>query len=73
MCSVRFQDIEHLSVQERLDLIEKIWDSLGDTPDAVPLTDAQRQEIDRRLEAHARSPHEVESWEQVKSFVRKRK
>ena len=44
-------DIEMLTVEERLDLIERLWDSLTPTQDDIPLTDAQRAELDRRLDA----------------------
>jgi putative addiction module component (TIGR02574 family) len=40
-------DIERLSPEERLDLIERLWDSL-DSED-MPVTAAQAAEIDRRL------------------------
>ena len=40
-------DFSHLSQQERLDLIEALWDSLD--PEAVALTDAQAREIDSRI------------------------
>jgi len=43
--------IEALSPQERLDLLEQLWDSLSRTPASVPLTDPQRVELDRRLDA----------------------
>ena len=41
--------IDSLTRDERLDLLERIWDSL--TPEDVPVTDAQRQELDRRSDA----------------------
>ncbi len=40
-------DIDSLSPGERLDLLEKLWDSLA--PSQVPVTEAQRQELDHRL------------------------
>jgi putative addiction module component (TIGR02574 family) len=43
--------IESLSRDERLDLLEKLWDSLSATPGDVPVTRAQRAELDRRSEA----------------------
>ena len=43
--------IEALSAAERLDLLERLWDSLSATPARVPLTDPQRAELDRRLDA----------------------
>ncbi len=42
--------ILNLPVEERLQLIETIWDSIAADPSSVPLTDAQREELDRRLD-----------------------
>ena len=43
-------DIHSLSPEERLQLIELLWDSLSASPEAIPFTDAQRAELDRRLD-----------------------
>jgi putative addiction module component (TIGR02574 family) len=43
--------IESLSKDERLDLLERLWDSLSATPTEVPVTQAQQAELDRRSEA----------------------
>lgn len=43
-------EISKLTPAERLQLLEELWESLCDRPDAVPLTDAQRAELDRRLD-----------------------
>lgn len=43
-------DIQALSPAQRLELIELLWDSLSSTPEAIPVTDAQRAELDRRLD-----------------------
>ena len=43
-------NIGDLSPEERLRLIEELWDSLSEEPGAVPLTNAQREELDRRLD-----------------------
>lgn len=40
--------IESLSKDERLDLLERLWDSLSATPEDVPVTLAQEAELDRR-------------------------
>ena len=44
----RMVDVERLTPDEQLDLIGELWDRLSTTPAHVPLTDAQREEIDRR-------------------------
>jgi putative addiction module component (TIGR02574 family) len=43
-------DIQALSPAQLLELIELLWDSLSSTPEAIPFTDAQRAELDRRLD-----------------------
>ncbi len=43
-------DITQLPPDERLHLLERLWDSLSDSPDAVPVTAAHRAELDRRLD-----------------------
>jgi putative addiction module component (TIGR02574 family) len=63
-------DIAKLSPAERLDLLEQLWDSLSD--EAVPTTDAQRTELDRRLRDHEANPDDVLPWEAVKASISSR-
>ena len=46
----------HLPPAERLELIEKLWESLAPTPEVVPVPEAHRQELDRRLDSPAPGP-----------------
>jgi len=46
----RVVDVERLTPEEQLDLIGELWDRLSKAPENVPLTEAQRAEIDRRSE-----------------------
>ena len=43
--------IETLSAEERLELLERIWDSLRRTPAVLKLSDEQKAELDRRSES----------------------
>jgi len=43
-------DISTLPVEQRLELLDEIWESLYETPQAIPLTEAQREELDRRMD-----------------------
>lgn len=60
-------EITSLTVDERLSLVEAIWESIAAEPGEPELTEAQRQELERRLEAHAASPESVVSWDEVKA------
>ena len=42
-------DVASLSFEERLRLLDELWESLSATPEAIPMTSAQRDELDRRL------------------------
>ena len=58
-------DIGALSREERLRLLEQLWESLSATPEAVPLTDVQRQELDRRLDELDRDGPAGIPWEEA--------
>jgi putative addiction module component (TIGR02574 family) len=59
--------IDQLDVQQRLALIEEIWDSIDEEgSSAVQLSDAQRTELQARLADDDANPDDVVSWEAVK-------
>ena len=64
-------NIDDLNTTERLDLIEELWESLEETPQDVPLTKAQGEELDRRLNAFESGETEGIPWEEVLREVRK--
>lgn len=67
--SLSIEDIRTLSVEERLQLISALWDSLSDAPEDIPLTDAQRRELYRRLERYQRGQTHLHSWEDVRARI----
>jgi putative addiction module component (TIGR02574 family) len=70
--SERGLDIAALTTEDRLSLLEQLWDSLACRPEAVPLTHAQRAELDRRLdELELEGPVGI-PWDEVLSRIRSR-
>ena len=61
----RASDFSNLTVEERLQLIEDLWDSVADDPQAVPLTEAQVEELDRRLDAYRQDGEPGRPWREV--------
>ncbi|HEY0923767.1 addiction module protein [Rheinheimera pacifica] len=46
--------LRDLPLQQRVQLVEDLWDSIAQDQQALPVTDAQRAELDRRLDAYER-------------------
>ena len=65
-------DIAALTPEERLSLLERLWDSLAATPEAIPLTEAQREELDRRLDDLEADGAVGIPWDEVLSRIRSR-
>lgn len=63
--------IDHLTTEQRLELIERLWDSLSATPESIPLTDAQRAELDRRLDDLEQEGPVGIPWDEVLQRIRK--
>lgn len=63
-------DIAKLNPKERLELLEQIWESLS--PEAVPMTDAQTEELDRRLDELDREGPVGIPWNEVLDRIRNR-
>jgi putative addiction module component (TIGR02574 family) len=59
-------DISQLSVAERIQLAEDLWDSILEQQEQLPLSQAQQQELDQRLESYQKNPANSSSWEEVK-------
>ena len=57
-----------LSVSERIQLVEDIWDSIAaEALNTVELSQAQMAELNRRVAAHRTDPSTAIPWEQVRS------
>jgi putative addiction module component (TIGR02574 family) len=57
-----------LSVSERIQLVEAIWDSIAaEASDTIEMSQAQTDELHRRVAAHRADPLTGVPWEQVRS------
>ncbi len=59
--------IDRLTVDERLDLMHEIWESVSDEARHGQLNAAQRRELETRLAENRASPDDVVPWEQIKT------
>jgi putative addiction module component (TIGR02574 family) len=49
-------DLAQLSLAERMQLVEDLWDAIAAAPEASPVTDTQKAELDRRLSSYQVRP-----------------
>ena len=62
--------IDRLSVAERIELAEAIWDSVATEADDFALTADQEQDLRRRVAAYEADPKAVSSWDDVKARLK---
>ncbi|HEX4113555.1 MAG TPA: addiction module protein [Stellaceae bacterium] len=65
------QAINELTPEERLNLMERLWDSLDDAD--IPVTAAQRAELEHRLRNLDADIKGGISWEQLKAELNQRR
>ena len=62
-----------LSIPDRILLVEEIWDTIAEENQASELTDAQKRELDRRLESTRNNPGQGRTWDEIKAeFMKSR-
>ena len=64
-------EITALSIEDRILLVQAIWDSIAAEQVYPDLTEAQKHELDRRIESHDHDPDSVLTWKEIKASVRK--
>jgi putative addiction module component (TIGR02574 family) len=60
-------DLFSLSIPERIQLVEDIWDSIAIHPEMVELTPEAKNELDKRLKEYEQHPQDQASWDEVRS------
>jgi len=72
MSDADIAEILKLPAEERLRLLEILWESLSRDASAIPLSDAHRVILDERLAEHERDPDDVVSIDEVIADARRR-
>ena len=62
-------NIDQLSVAQRILLVEEIRESIAEEAGEAPLTEAQQQDLQRRLAAYGANPKAGSTWEEVKGVA----
>ena len=70
MSTISISDILELPIQERIRLVELIWDSVAAVPEAVEVSPELKNELEARMAEFEANPEAGYSWEQVKSSLK---
>ena len=71
MGEMSISDLLKLPVAERIKLVEAIWDSIAAAPNALEMTEAEREELDRRWAAYERDPSVGSPWAEVRARIQR--
>ena len=67
------EEAKKLSIPDRILLVEEIWDTIAEENQTFELTDAQKHELDRRLESNRANPGQGRTWDEIKAeFMKSR-
>jgi putative addiction module component (TIGR02574 family) len=68
--NTEFTQIFELTLSEKLQLLEDLWDSIAQVPDQIPVLDWQKEELAKRKTAYSQNPNSGSSWEAAKERIR---
>jgi putative addiction module component (TIGR02574 family) len=63
------EQIRHLSVPEKVLLVQDIWDELLEETNEFPISAAQKNEIQRRSAADKANPDEARAWTEIRDEI----
>ncbi|MFB3892059.1 MAG: addiction module protein [Phycisphaerae bacterium] len=66
-------EIQKLSIDEQIDLVQDVWDGIAAHPEQVPLTSEQKCVLDKRLKEYKKDPAAAKPWEEVMERIRQRR
>ncbi|MFM6395934.1 MAG: addiction module protein [Planktothrix sp.] len=64
--------ITSLSIVDRIQLVQAIWDSIAAEQTYLDLTDVEKQELDHRITAYESNPDDIMTWEDIKASIKRK-
>ncbi|MFQ5779364.1 MAG: addiction module protein [Nitrospiria bacterium] len=65
------QEIDRLSLPEKLLLVEDVWDSVALGNSALPIPQWQKEELDKRYNAYKQEKQPLHDWQAIHEVLRK--
>jgi putative addiction module component (TIGR02574 family) len=70
--NISASEILKLSIEERINLVSEIWDSIAELPEAVELSQETRELLEQRLADYRANPETGSPWDEVRDRIRRR-
>lgn len=67
MNAVIKQEISNMTIEEKILLVEDLWDTIAASQEDIPLTASQISELEQREQDYHKNPDSAKSWESFKS------
>ena len=61
-----------LSINDRMIIVEEIWDSIISSNEDLSLTNGQKKDLDKRLADYFKNPSDGSTWDDVKKRIHKK-
>ncbi|MFB2977334.1 addiction module protein [Microseira sp. BLCC-F43] len=71
--TARLNEIATLSIEDRILLVQAIWDSIAAEQAYPDLTEEQKRELDSRIDDYEMNPENVLTWEEIKASIKGKK
>lgn len=65
----QYAEVFRLTLPERLQLVEDLWDSIAVEAEKLPLSDWQKAELDRRDAEYRQNPSLASTWEEAQQRI----
>jgi putative addiction module component (TIGR02574 family) len=65
------REVDGWPVDERIHLVQAIWDRIVESGEVVDLTDAQKADLERRLAELDAAPNDVLKWDEITAHLRR--
>ncbi|MGK5090811.1 addiction module protein [Deltaproteobacteria bacterium TL4] len=69
MKQISASEIVGLPIQERIQLVEDIWDSIAAVPETLEIPEWHKIELDNRLESYRKNPKAGTPWAEVRRRI----
>ncbi|MFP5268701.1 addiction module protein [Coleofasciculus sp.] len=67
--NTEFTQMFELTLSEKLQLLEDLWDSIAQIPEQIPVLDWQKEELTKRKATYLQNPGSGSSWEAAKERI----